>query len=93
MPPFPTTNGVVTFSSPPEGYVVDFENPQKNLHVEHYWLFAVGGLLATLSLGQRLYTRIYLAKGLHIDDGMNTPDAICSPYLVMMSLNGLRTNN
>ena len=93
MSDFPTTDGVVTFSSPPEGYVVDFDNPQKNLHVEHYWLFAVGGLLATFSLGQRLYTRIYLAKGLHIDDGRGIPDTRCSPYLVMVNMNDLRANN
>lgn len=70
MAEFPTTNGVVTFSSPPEGYEVDFDNPQRNLHIQHYWLFAIGGFLACLALAQRLYTKLCLTKGLQIDDGM-----------------------
>ncbi|RYP19383.1 hypothetical protein DL765_003356 [Monosporascus sp. GIB2] len=69
MREFPITNGVVTFTSPPEGYVVDFDHPQTYLHEEHYWLFAVGGLLATLSLAQRFYTKVYLSTGLGVDDG------------------------
>ena len=70
MAEFQTTNGVVTFSSPPEGYEVDFDNPQRNLHIQHYWLFAIGGFLACLALAQRLYTKLCLTKGLQIDDGM-----------------------
>lgn len=66
---FPTTNGVVTYSSPPEGYVVDFDNPQRRLHIQHYWVFGIEWFLACLALGQRLYTKIFLTKGLKIDDG------------------------
>ncbi|KAI1865317.1 uncharacterized protein JN550_008365 [Neoarthrinium moseri] len=69
MSGFPVTNGVTTFSAPPEGYVVDFDNPQQQKVLEHYLLFGIGGSLAFIALLQRFYTKIYLSKGLHIDDG------------------------
>lgn len=69
MADFPTTNGVKTFISPPDGYVLDFDNPSQSLANQHYALFAVGGFLAFLAISQRFYTKIFLSKGLQIDDG------------------------
>ncbi|KAI0127579.1 hypothetical protein BJ170DRAFT_683413 [Xylariales sp. AK1849] len=69
MPDFPVTNGVTTFTKPPEGYVVDFDHPQQQKVLEHYLLFGIGGSLAFIALVQRLYTKIYLSKGLQLDDG------------------------
>ncbi|KAM0817369.1 hypothetical protein AB5N19_03174 [Seiridium cardinale] len=68
MSAFPVTNGVTTFRAPPEGYVVDFDNPQQQKVLEHYLLFGIGGTLAFLSLLQRFYTKHYLSVGLQIDD-------------------------
>jgi len=62
-------NGVELVLPPPEGYVIDLENPQRSKVVEHYVVCAVGGTLAALAIAQRFYTKIFLLKGLHLDDG------------------------
>jgi hypothetical protein len=64
----PVTKGVVTFLAPPEGYEVDFENPQRNGDVACYWLTAVGSFLALLFLGQRLYVKAVVRRRLGLDD-------------------------
>ncbi|RYP78918.1 hypothetical protein DL771_000303 [Monosporascus sp. 5C6A] len=68
-PPGFLTNGVVTYLPAPEGYDVDFENPQRQYLIQIYFVAAVGNPLALFFLSQRLYTKIFLAKGLQIDDG------------------------
>ncbi|KAF6832186.1 hypothetical protein CPLU01_06285 [Colletotrichum plurivorum] len=70
MPSFPVTNGIETFSKPPDGYVVDFDNPKRQLLLEHYLVFAIGSPLALIALAQRFYTKIWLANGLHVDDAL-----------------------
>lgn len=65
---FPIVNGVKVFSQPPEGYVVDFDNPKQQKVLEHYAIFAVFGTLAFIALCQRYYTKIWLSKGLQVDD-------------------------
>lgn len=69
MSGFPVTNGVTTVVPPPEGYVVDFDNPQQRMLLQHYLVFGIGGPLALIALCQRYYTKIWLSKGLQIDDG------------------------
>ena len=66
----PVTNGVVTLLPPPAGYVVDFENPQRNGDVTCYVLTGVGSFLALLFLGQRLYVKGIVRKHLTFDDGV-----------------------
>ncbi|KAM9881126.1 hypothetical protein VDGL01_04752 [Verticillium dahliae] len=68
MADFPVTNGVQTLVPPPEGYVVDFENPQQQKVLEHYLIFGILGPLAFIALLQRYYTKIFLSKGLQVDD-------------------------
>ncbi|KAJ4157626.1 hypothetical protein NW754_009270 [Fusarium falciforme] len=41
-------NGVPVAIPPPEGYEVDFDNPQRNSVTAAYWLFGVGNFLALL---------------------------------------------
>lgn len=65
---FPVVNGVKVFTQPPEGYVVDFDNPRQQKVVEHYAIFGVFGTLAFIALCQRYYTKIWLSKGLQVDD-------------------------
>lgn len=67
--PYPVINGVTTFLPPPEGYVVDFDNPQKQDALEHYLVFAILGPFALLCLLQRLYTKYFILGSLKIDDG------------------------
>ncbi|EUC46563.1 hypothetical protein COCMIDRAFT_35794 [Bipolaris oryzae ATCC 44560] len=62
------TNGVMTILPPPEGYVVDFANPQRRLLGEAYALFIVENILAFIFLAQRLFTKIRLMKQFQIDD-------------------------
>lgn len=68
MASFPVTNGVTTFIAPPPGVVPNFDHPQQQKWLEHYLVFAIGAPLAFLALCQRYYTKIYLSKGLQIDD-------------------------
>lgn len=65
-----TVNGVTTIIPPPDGYEVDFANPQRRLVTETYVIFIVENILALAFLGQRLYTKIRLMKQFQIDDGM-----------------------
>ncbi|EMR65430.1 putative integral membrane protein [Eutypa lata UCREL1] len=65
---FPSINGVATLLPPPEGYKVNFNNPQRQYETEMYSVAAVGNLLMLLFLSQRLYTKIFLTKGLQLDD-------------------------
>jgi hypothetical protein len=69
MENFPLTNGVRTLVPAPEGYVVDFDNPQQQYVLEHYIITGILGPLAFVALCQRYYTKIFLSKGLQIDDG------------------------
>ncbi|KAJ4361013.1 uncharacterized protein N0V89_001582 [Didymosphaeria variabile] len=62
------TKGVLTIIPAPEGYDVDFDNPKRNGNVTCYCLTGVGGFLALLFLGQRLYVKAVLRKRLTIDD-------------------------
>lgn len=65
---FPTVNGVQVFRLPPPGYEVNFEHPRSNKVMEHYLIFGLMGPLAFVALLQRYYTKIFLSKGLQVDD-------------------------
>ncbi|KAF4978722.1 hypothetical protein FZEAL_4942 [Fusarium zealandicum] len=66
---FPTINGTEVFRLPPDGYVVDFDHPKQQNVLEHYLVFGLGAPLAFTALLQRCYTKIFLSKGLQVDDG------------------------
>lgn len=68
---FPLTEGVRTYLPAPEGYVVDFDDPQQQFHVTLYAVVGIGNLLALLFMSQRIYTKVALSKGLQLDDGMH----------------------
>lgn len=68
---FPIHNGVEVLRLPPSNYEVDFDNPKSNKVLEHFLIFGIGGSLALVALCQRFYTKIFLSKGLGIDDGKN----------------------
>ncbi|KAH7129265.1 hypothetical protein EDB81DRAFT_907337, partial [Dactylonectria macrodidyma] len=70
MATFPVLDGVEVFRLPPEGYVVDFAHPKQQKVLDHYLIFGIGGPLAFIALLQRYYTKIFLSKGLQVDDGM-----------------------
>lgn len=61
-------DGVDVFRLPPEGYEVDFDNPRSQKVLDHYLIFGIGAPLAFVALLQRFYTKLYLSKGLQVDD-------------------------
>ncbi|KAI9900495.1 hypothetical protein N3K66_004757 [Trichothecium roseum] len=66
--PFPTYEGVTVFRLPPEGFAADFAHPRQHRNVEHYTIVGVGIPLASIALCQRFYTKIFLSRGLQLDD-------------------------
>ncbi|KAK7994649.1 hypothetical protein PG991_016237 [Apiospora marii] len=69
MSGFPEADGTRVLLTPPPGYIVDLDNPQRNGDVGIYWCYAIGSALALVFLAQRLYTRIVFDGGLQWDDG------------------------
>ncbi|KAK1704547.1 integral membrane protein [Colletotrichum lupini] len=64
----PLVKGVVTVLPPPEGYVVNFDNPQRQAVPEAYYVAGFGTLLSVLLMAQRLYTKAFLIGRLQWDD-------------------------
>ncbi|KAM0558282.1 hypothetical protein ACHAPJ_004976 [Fusarium lateritium] len=62
-------NGVPVAIPPPEGYKVDFDNPQRNSVTEAYWLYGVGNFLTILFIFQRIYVKCWIQKNIRIEDG------------------------
>lgn len=62
-------NGVPVLLPPPEGYEVDFDNPQRQAVPEAYWIGGVSIILSLLFVAQRLYTKFVLIKKIQADDG------------------------
>ncbi|KAK7408448.1 hypothetical protein QQX98_009375 [Neonectria punicea] len=67
---FPVVNGVEVSMEPPAGYQVDFDNPQTAATTikNAYWIFGLEFALATIFLGQRMYTNAVLLRKFLIDD-------------------------
>jgi len=73
VPAMPVHNGVVMAPFPPPGWVVNAENPTRTAVLEHYLCFGILGTLAILALGQRFYVKMFLTKGLQLDDCESKP--------------------
>lgn len=66
---FPTYEGVEVLRLPPPGVDVDFNDRTPNPAIQAtYIITGVGMSLAFIALMQRYYTKIFLAKGLQLDD-------------------------
>lgn len=61
-------NGVPVAIPPPEGYVVDFDNPQRQSHIATYCIVGIGNFLAFTFLLQRLYVQWIVRKRLDFED-------------------------
>lgn len=81
-------NGVLVAIPPPEGYVVDFDNPQRNSVLTTYVVATVGMALAAAFVGQRLYVKAFIRNKLGIDDGelLPNPDLLVKRLLTSMYL-------
>jgi hypothetical protein len=65
-----TINGTQVAMAPPEGYQVDFDNPQRNMMAANYIVYAVGLILSAMFLGQKLFVKIHIQRGLGVEDCM-----------------------
>lgn len=63
------TNYIPTVLEAPDGYVVDFDNPQRIAVPEAYYVTAVTTFLGVLMIAQRLYTKIFIVRKVQLDDG------------------------
>jgi hypothetical protein len=68
MSGYPVVDGVTVLVLPPPGITPDFDHPRQNKWLEHYLVFGIGAPLAFLALCQRFYTKIFLSRGLQLDD-------------------------
>lgn len=64
----PVIDGVTVLIPAPEGYVVDFANPQRRADIATYWVCGIGVFIAILFTIQRLYVKLVIGSGLQIDD-------------------------
>ena len=68
MSSYPIVDGVTVLVLPPAGVVPDFDHPEQNKRLAHFLVFGIGAPLAFLALCQRFYTKLFLSKGLQLDD-------------------------
>jgi hypothetical protein len=68
MSGYPVVDGVTVLVLPPPGITPNFDHPRQNKWLEHYLVFGIGAPLAFLALCQRFYTKIFLSRGLQLDD-------------------------
>lgn len=62
-------DGVPVLLPPPEGYEVDFDNPQRQAVPEAYWIAGVSVFVSLLFVAQRLYTKFVIMRKIQADDG------------------------
>lgn len=79
MPPFPIVDGVTVAIPPPEGYVVNFEHPQRRHEMEAYTASGVGIGLAFLFVLQYLYVKLWILRK---PDGETGKDSVCVSCIV-----------
>jgi hypothetical protein len=63
-------DGVAVLIPPPEGYEVNFDNPQRNSHIAMYVVFGVGMVVAHAFLGQYMYVKLWLRRQFDLEIGM-----------------------
>lgn len=54
----------------PDGYVVDFDNPQRTGVRDVYFVAGFGGAISLLFFHQRMYVKLFPAGGVQMDDSM-----------------------
>ena len=64
-------DGVPVAIPPPDGYKVNFEQPQRNSVTEAYWLYGVGNFLSLAFILQRFYVKGFLQRKFRIEDGQS----------------------
>jgi hypothetical protein len=65
----PVINGVPVAIPPPEGYVVNFEHPQRRHEIEAYVASSVGMGVAFFFVLQYLYVKVWILRKLELETG------------------------
>ncbi|RGP73804.1 hypothetical protein FSPOR_1498 [Fusarium sporotrichioides] len=68
----PVINGVLVAILPPEGYVVNFEHPQRRHEIEAYVASSVGMGIAFFFVLQYLYVKVWILRKLELETGVHT---------------------
>ncbi|CAI6091929.1 unnamed protein product [Clonostachys chloroleuca] len=63
-----TIDGVPVVMPALDGYVVDFDNPQRTGVRDVYFVAGFGGAISLLSFDQRMYVKLFLAGEVQLDD-------------------------
>lgn len=77
-------NGVTVAIPPPEGYLVDFDNPQRRSVIAVYCVAGIGMFFATIFMLQRIYVKLVVHRSLWIDDCKLHPPALLPDRIVML---------
>ncbi|KAH6894369.1 hypothetical protein B0T10DRAFT_603872 [Thelonectria olida] len=64
----PVINGTTVVLPPPDGYVVDFDHPQRTGVLQAYYAAGFLTVFSLLCFAQRMYVKLFLVGGLGIDD-------------------------
>ncbi|KAH7140116.1 hypothetical protein B0J13DRAFT_608564 [Dactylonectria estremocensis] len=64
MNEFPVVEGVTVLIAPPDGYLVDFDNPQRRDVLAAYVVCGIGSLLSLAFFTQYLYVKLWLLRKL-----------------------------
>jgi hypothetical protein len=67
-----TINGTEVVLPPPEGYVVNFEDPPRNLMTANYVVYAIGLTMSAMFLAQRVFVKIHIQNGMGLEDCMSS---------------------
>ncbi|KAI1490279.1 hypothetical protein F5X96DRAFT_694779 [Biscogniauxia mediterranea] len=70
-------DGTVTALPPPDGYIVDFENPQRQFVDALSWTSGAISIVTLLFVCQRLYVSFAVEKRVSLDDGKRTHHLLC----------------
>lgn len=62
------TNGVITPLPAPAGYIVNFEDPQRQGLLEAYLVIGIGSFLTLLFVLQRVYTKLKIVHNFNVED-------------------------
>lgn len=73
MEPYVHPDGTLSLLPPPEHYVVDFENPQRQWVIEAYSITGGLNLVMLVFVAQRTYVKLWVHKKVDWDDGMSPP--------------------
>ncbi len=55
-------NGVLVAMPPPEGYVIDFDNPQRQYVGKYHAIYIAGMVTMLFFVGQNLYVRWWVQR-------------------------------